>query len=123
MKAKNEPNVVPLCDILLVLLIIFMVITPTAQMGMDIRLPITGPGGDGSSKVILTVEPEGVYKVNVEEYQDIKMVEKRLFDIYEHRNDRTLYVKGHKSVPYRDMIEAMDTARAAGVNTICVIAY
>ena len=46
-KAKSEPNVVPLCDILLVLLIIFMVITPTLQKGIDIRLPETATSQQG----------------------------------------------------------------------------
>ena len=50
-KSKSEPNVVPLCDILLVLLIIFMVITPVVQKGIDIKLPetATSQGGGGRS--------------------------------------------------------------------------
>ena len=60
MKTKADPNVVPLCDILLVLLIIFMVITPITQQGVDIKLPETDKGGPGDHPLVLTARLMGL---------------------------------------------------------------
>jgi biopolymer transport protein TolR len=120
MKIKTHPNVVPLCDILLVLLIIFMVISPMAETGIDAALPgegINGPVGP----VVLTVERDGLITVNHEKFADLETLEKRLTEIYLHRANKTIFVQAHEAVPYQRVIDAIDTAKHSGVDVICAI--
>jgi biopolymer transport protein ExbD len=120
MKIKASPNVVPLCDILLVLLIIFMVITPAMQAGVDVNMPEgTGPG---SGTVVITVEKEGVVRLNNETYRNYETFEKRLKEIFDTRlSNKTVFVQAHEKVPYKDVIRVMDSAKGVGVTTICAM--
>ena len=118
MTIKPKPNVVPLCDILLVLLIIFMVITPMAQTGMDVRIPDMGGNG---GPVVLTIEKDGQVRVNAETYDTLEALEKRLFEIYMHRPKKVIFVQAHEKIPYKNVVKVIDVAKGAGVDTICVI--
>jgi biopolymer transport protein ExbD len=119
MKIKSNPNVVPLCDILLVLLIIFMVITPMTQVGMDVRVPDLGREEGGP--VVLTIERDGVIIVNNETFYTLEALEKRLTEIYKYRSEKVIFVQAHETVAYKDVVKVMDVAKGAGVETICVM--
>ena len=120
---KNEPNVVPMIDILLVLLITFMVIQPLLRRAIDLQLPdpTVEPQKDQpkSDQIVLEVLPGGQFAVNKQPYNKDNLPA-GLKSIYDPRPDKIMFVKGDGSVKYQDVIWAMDVARGAGVKVIGV---
>jgi biopolymer transport protein ExbD len=122
MSASAEPNVVPLCDILLVLLIIFMVITPMVQKGMDVKLPETTAeaGAAPQGLIVLTLKSDLSVMINQEQVE-MNMLGGRLREIYEVRQDKTIFIRAYAKVPYAMVIEMIDIAKGAGVDTTGII--
>jgi biopolymer transport protein ExbD len=120
---ENEPNVVPMIDILLVLLIIFMAALPSMRRAIDIQLPdpnpTVQPNNTTSNQIVLEVLPGGVFSINTEKV-DRANLGPRLKQIYDPRPEKIIFVKGHPDVKYQDVIDAMDVARGAGVKVIGV---
>ncbi|MGD8534658.1 MAG: biopolymer transporter ExbD [Candidatus Aminicenantes bacterium] len=121
MAAKAEPNVVPLCDVLLVLLIIFMVITPSVQRGMDAKLPETLGGSDQSIDVIvMTLHNDGKIDINKSFYER-EILESELMRIYGPRQHKTILIRADARVPFTNVVELMDIARGAGVEEVGIV--
>ncbi|HEX3156997.1 MAG TPA: biopolymer transporter ExbD [Gemmatimonadaceae bacterium] len=119
----NEPNMTPMIDVLLVLLIIFMMIVPASRKTVDLQLPdpnpSTQPVNSTSQQIVLEVLPGGTYSVNKEPVAKDRLFT-RLKEIYDPRPEKIIFVKGDPKVLYQDVIFAMDVARGAGVKVIGV---
>lgn len=117
----NEPNVVPMIDILLVLLIIFMIMQPLARKSVDLQLPDPTPQPESNSpppsQIVLEVLPGETFKINSQPVTKAELG-KKLKEIYDPRPDKIIFVKGDPKVKYSDVITAMDVARGSGVKVI-----
>ena len=123
----NEPNVTPMIDVLLVLIIIFMVILPMSRKAIDVQLPdptpSVAPANSTSNQIVLEVKPDPagskdpIFAVNTAVVAKDKLLE-RLTEIYKGRPEKILFIKGDPAVTFQDVIYAMDMARGAGVLVI-----
>ena len=117
----NEINVTPMIDVLLVLLIIFMMVTPMSRKALDLQLPDPTPQPDQQgpppSQIVLEVLPGNTFKINSQPVSKEEL-QKKLKEIYDPRPDKIIFVKGDPTVKYSDVIAAMDAARGAGVKVI-----
>jgi biopolymer transport protein TolR len=115
-----DPNVTPMIDVLMVLLIIFMVIVPTSRKAIDVQLPDPNPApssAPNTSQIVLSVHKGGQYEINKEPASQSSLAS-RLKQIYDPRPDKIIFIKADPDVTYQEVIRAMDVARGAGVKVI-----
>ncbi len=122
MSSNAEPNVVPLCDILLVLIIIFMVITPTLQKGIDVKLPDTSAdqSGPASNVIVMTLHKNMKVDIN-HEYHEWELLPDKLEQIYAPRQEKIIFIRAEARVPFVRVLELIDIAKGAGVEVLGII--
>lgn len=126
-KTKSEPNVVPLCDILLVLLIIFMVVTPMIKKGANVKLPEAsniGTEPESGKMVTVFIQKTGVVYVDDKIVDDmtkfIPMLEDRLEQIKQ--TDRAkILLKADVEIAYGRVTEVMEELRRASIETLGLV--
>jgi biopolymer transport protein ExbD len=118
---RAEINVTPLIDVMLVLLILFMVATPTARRTIDTQIP---PPGDESRAaahpLVITVETDA-FLLNGEPLASASELGSRLQEVLSSRTDRTVFVRPQGAVTYGRVVEAMDEAKGAGAERIGIV--
>jgi biopolymer transport protein ExbD len=117
-----EPNVVPMIDILLVLLIIFMMQIPLSRQAMDVQVPAEEKvkkqqQNAQSNQIVLELRDDGSYAVNTQMLPKDGL-DAKFHEIYDERPAKLLFIKVGNSRKYQEVIEAMDIARGAGVQVI-----
>jgi biopolymer transport protein TolR len=123
-KLQSDINVTPLVDVVLVLLIIFMVVTPLLQMGYDVNVP---PKATADTSQVISKEQLVVTQVNAEkvylnrEQVDIKQLPLRLSDILKRRRDKTVFYSADDELNYGLVMLTMDLIRNAGAERIGII--
>ena len=121
---KAEPNVIPMIDIMLVLLIIFMIVTPLIAAGFKATMP-RGQNLDndpeGDNEVVLGIDEVGRYFLDGRAIRD-EMLEDQLRAMFAVRTeDKILYFKADHQLPFSKVQEAVETARRAGVRVMHAI--
>jgi len=119
--AMADINITPYIDILLVLLIIFMVITPVRQMDLDVKVPQTsedaGKGEVDPNVIVVSISESAQIAIN-QEQTTIGNLGLKLQEIYSARANKNMFVSASAKLPYGDVVKVIDIAKGAGVGDI-----
>ena len=124
--AIADINVTPMADIMIVLLIIFMVITPMLQKGVDVVLPQAGntkERKDEPKSIVVAIKKDSTTYLGSAKLENqaelLPQVKERLQDLPE--GSRMIYLKADEQLPYSEVMKVMDLCREAGVEEVALI--
>jgi biopolymer transport protein TolR len=120
---KSDINVTPLCDVMLVLLIIMMIVAPLLQQGVSVKLPqasntVDKPEVQGQT-VVAIAKDKSMY-VNAKPVQEAEMAQ-RINELLENSKEKVVLIKADTEVEYSAVMAAMDQLRQAGIEDIGLI--
>ena len=121
-----EINVVPLVDVMLVLLIIFMITAPMIQRGVDVKLPQARRAAQVVGERIEITIPAGYAQQKMvylgKEQVPARVFQERVRQQMEHRDSKDVFLRGDGTLQYQDLMEVIDMLKGAGVTSIGMVA-
>jgi len=119
---KSDINMTPMIDVLLVLIIIFMVITPLTPKGLEALVPQPPPPGQKADlsdqrTVVIVIDSNHHMQINNEDTDENKLGD-RLTDIFKTRAERVVFVKGDPALDFLWVARAIDIAHGAGIDKV-----
>jgi biopolymer transport protein ExbD len=121
---RSDINITPMVDVVLVLLIIFMVLTPVVQMGYLVKIPPKAPPGTPvsvmSDQIVLTYTKSNEIKIN-KEVVSPEMFPQRIREILKGNTNKMIFFTAEREVVYDDAMKFLDLARASGAQNIGIL--
>jgi biopolymer transport protein ExbD len=119
---KSDINITPYIDILLVLLIIFMVITPVRQMDLEVKVPQQPESIDVKTPppadvIVVSMSETAQLTIN-QENVSITQLQAKLTEIYSARANKNMFISANAKLPYGDVVKIIDIAKGAGVQDV-----
>jgi biopolymer transport protein TolR len=122
-EVKSDINVTPLVDVCLVMLIIFMVVTPMLQKGVDVMLPQTNQPEkmpEGQKQLTISIKKDGSVHVN-QNWVPSERLEAALAEIYSQTPDKDVVIKGDRRLKYKEVRRLMQLVNEAGFSRVGVV--
>jgi biopolymer transport protein ExbD len=120
---KSDINVTPLCDVMLVLLIIMMIVAPLLQQGVNVKLPVAGNTVDKpetQGQTIVAIASNKSLYLNAKPIQDNELASK-ITELLENQKEKIVLIKADEEVEYGAVMAAMDSLRQAGIEDIGLV--
>jgi len=121
---KADINVTPLVDVCLVLLIIFMVVTPMLQKGVSVMLPVTknpGKKPDTPDQMIISIKQDSTIYIE-QDWVPKNQFQSQMKDLHERNPGKEILIKGDARLRYKDVKKVMDVINEAGFENVGLIA-
>jgi len=122
-KVSSDINVTPMVDVMLVLLIIFMVVTPMLQKGISVDMapvnnPEQMPDADKEDALLVSITRDGKVYFGSDQIQDVDNLTGKVKDRLANKQDKRVYVKADMRARFGSVVKVVDSVRAAGVDDL-----